>query len=70
MVHHTIIPCEIWHSRLGHLHFRALPYLQRMVKGMPSFDFVHDMVCSDCALGKNVKKSLLVAILYLKEYYI
>ena len=27
-----------------------------MVKGMPSFDLVHDVVCRGCALGKNVKK--------------
>ena len=27
-----------------------------MVKGIPSFDFVHDVVCRRCALGKNVKK--------------
>ena len=56
MVHHTIIPCDIWHRRLGHLHFRALPGLQQMVKGMPSLDFVHDIVFQGVALGKNVKK--------------
>ena len=28
MVHHTISPCELWHRRLEHLHFRALPGLQ------------------------------------------
>ena len=28
-----------------------------MVKGMPSFDFVHDVVCWGCALGKNVKNN-------------
>ena len=55
MTHNTIIPCELWHRILGHLHFRALPGLQRMVKGMPSFDYVHDIVCRGCALGKNVK---------------
>ena len=27
-----------------------------MVKGMPSFDSVHEIVCQGCALGKNVKK--------------
>ena len=27
-----------------------------MVKGMPSFDYVHDSICRGCALGKNVKK--------------
>ena len=27
-----------------------------MVKGMPSFDYVHDIVYRVCTLGKNVKK--------------
>ena len=57
MKHHTIYPCDIWHKMLGHLHFRALPSLQRIVKGMPSFDYVHDIVCSGCSLGKNVKNN-------------
>ena len=26
-----------------------------MVKGMPSFEYVHDSICRVCALGKNVK---------------
>ena len=43
MTHHTISPCKLWHRRLGHLHFRELPGLQWMVKGKPSFDFVHDV---------------------------
>ena len=68
MTHHTIIPCKLWHRRLGHLHFRELPGLQRMVKGMLSFDFVHDVVFQGCALGNNVKKfSFLAAVLDLKE---
>ena len=55
MTHHTIIPCNIWHRMFGHLHFRELPVLQVMVKDMPSFDYVHDIVCRGCALEKNVK---------------
>ena len=27
MVTHTIIPCELWHRKLRHLQFRALPSL-------------------------------------------
>ena len=55
MVTHTIIPFKLWHRRLRHLHFRALPGLQQMVKGMPSFDSIHDSIYQGCALGKNVK---------------
>ena len=28
MVHHTIIPCKLWHWRLYHLHYKALARLQ------------------------------------------
>ena len=55
MVDHNIIPWDLWHRRLGHLHFRALSGLQRMVKSMHSFDFVHDTVYRGCDLGNNVK---------------
>ena len=76
MVHHNIIPCDFWHRRLGHLHFKARPSLHCMVKDMPSFDFVHDIVCRGCALGKNVKKKFpsrhtrSKGILYLVHTYV
>ena len=31
LVHHTVDPCELWHRRFGHLHYTALPGLQKMV---------------------------------------
>ena len=37
LIHDTANPCELWHRRLGHLHFKALPRLQNMVKGMSIF---------------------------------
>ena len=55
MVHHFIIPCNLWHRILGHLHYKPIPGLQQMVKGMPIFDFEHNSVCRGCALRKNVK---------------
>lgn len=30
LVHSTIISCELWHRIFGHLHFKALPRLQKM----------------------------------------
>ena len=47
-----------------------------MVKGMPSFDVVHDSVCRGCALGKNVKRkfprihTIYKGILYLVHLYV
>lgn len=44
----------LWHSRYGHLHFRALRDLvsKNMVKGMPLIDRV-EKFCDGCALGKQ-----------------
>ena len=47
---------ELWHRRLAHLHYRALPSLRKVVIGLPEFEVQHDGVCRGCALGKNVKK--------------
>ena len=33
LVHHIVDPCEVWHRRFGHLHYTALPRLQKMVTG-------------------------------------
>jgi hypothetical protein len=56
LVHKTVNPCELWHKRLEHLNYNALPGLQKMVTGMPVFFFEHDSVCKGCSLSKNTKK--------------
>jgi hypothetical protein len=56
LAHETINPCELWHRRLGHLNFNALPGLQKMVTGMPVFSVEHNSICKGCSLGKNTKK--------------
>jgi hypothetical protein len=57
LIHDEVNPNELWHQRFGHLHYKALPGLQKMVKGMPDFHFKHDGICRGCALGKNAKKT-------------
>jgi transposase InsO family protein len=44
----------LWHSRFGHLNFKALRELGRkdMVKGIPVVDHV-EQVCEGCTLGKQ-----------------
>ena len=56
LVHIEVSPCEIWHRRLGHLHYKILPTLNSMVNGIPELKEDHEEVCKGCALGKNVKK--------------
>ena len=31
----TISPCEIWHTRLADVHYRALPIVSKVVTGLP-----------------------------------
>lgn len=49
---------ELWHRRLAHQHYRALPSLRTMVTGLPILFRVDcDGICRGCALGKNAKSS-------------
>jgi hypothetical protein len=55
LVHSTINPCELWHRRFAHIHYKAFPIVSKMVKGLPEIQVFHDGVCKGCAQGKNVK---------------
>ena len=55
LVHSTINPCELWHRRFAHLHYRALPTVSKAVIGIPELQANHEGVCKGCAQGKNVK---------------
>ena len=56
LVHVTIIPIELWHKRLAHLHYIALPTLRNVSIGFPEFGDQHNRVCHGCYLGKNDKR--------------
>ena len=55
MVHDTISPCELWHRRLAHLNYKALPHVSKVVTGFPDMKIDHEGVCKGCAKGKNTK---------------
>ena len=57
LVHDFISLSDLWHRRLAHLHYRALPSLGKMVTGLPKIHVEHDGICRGCALGKNAKRS-------------
>ena len=48
---------EIWHRRLGHLNYRALSSIGKIIKGLPNLKTNHSTICKGCALGKNTKQS-------------
>ena len=57
LVHDSININELWHRRLAHLNYQALPTLRNMVTGLPMLHVNHDGICRACALGKNTKSS-------------
>jgi hypothetical protein len=41
--------------RLAHINYKALPYICKVVTGLPELKGDHEGVCDGCAQGKNVK---------------
>lgn len=56
LVHTEISPCELWHRRFGHLHFKILPTLNSIVNGIPNLKEDHEGICKVFTLGKNTKR--------------
>jgi hypothetical protein len=56
LVHNKVNPNELWHRRYTHINYQALPFLKRMVEGIPELQSTHEGIFKGCALGKNIKK--------------
>ena len=57
LIHDTVEPNELWHRRLQHVHYRALPLASKAIEGIPEIQEKHEGVCKGCAKGKNTKKT-------------
>jgi hypothetical protein len=72
----TKSPCELWHRRLSHINYKALPYVSKEVIGLPDFKVDHEGVCKGCAQGKNInnhfpkRDSKEEGVLYLIHSYV
>ena len=55
LVHETTIPSELWHRRLAHVNYKALPYVSKVVTGLPDLKIDHEGTYEGCARGKNIK---------------
>jgi transposase InsO family protein len=55
MTHPIENRCELWHRRLAHINYNALPYVSKAVTGLPELKVDHEGVCNGCAQGKNIK---------------
>jgi hypothetical protein len=47
--------CELWHRRLAHINYKALPYICKAVTGLPELKGDYEGVCDGYAQGKNIK---------------
>ena len=57
LIHDSVEPSELWHRRLAHVHYMALPLASKAVEGLPEIQAKHDGVCKGCVKGKNTKKT-------------
>ena len=56
VVHESLEPNKLWHRRLAHVHYKALPLARKVFEGLPEIQTKHYSVCKGCAKGKNTKK--------------
>jgi hypothetical protein len=55
MTHAIENSCELWHRRLSHINYKALPYICKAVTGLSELKVDHEGICNGCAQGKNIK---------------
>jgi hypothetical protein len=55
MTHAIENPCELWHTRLAHINYKALPYVCKAVTVLQELKVDHEGMCNGCAQGNNIK---------------
>ena len=58
MVHNPNHLSELWHRRMAHIHYDALPKLKKLVSSIPNVQSHRDGVCPGCASGKKTREPL------------
>jgi hypothetical protein len=53
LMHDSNNLCDLWHKRLGHLHYGVLSILKDMMQGLLNFKIKKIRVCKGCALNKH-----------------
>jgi transposase InsO family protein len=46
---------ELWHRRLAHINYKALPYICKAITGLRELKVDQEGICNGCAQGKNIK---------------
>ena len=57
LVHDLVEPSKLWHRRLAHVNYRALPLARKVVEGIPEIHETHEGICKGFVKGKNTKKT-------------
>jgi transposase InsO family protein len=47
--------CELWNRILAYINYKALPYICKVVIGLPELKGDQEGICNRCAQGKNIK---------------
>ena len=55
LVHEITSSSELWHRRLVHINYKALPYVSKVVTSLPDLKIEHEGTCKGCAREKNIK---------------
>ena len=53
LVHETTSSSELWHKRLAHINYKALPYVRKVVTGLPDLNIEHEGTCKGCTSQKG-----------------
>ena len=48
-------PSKLWHRRLAHINYKALPHVSKVVTSLPYLKIDHDGIWKGCAKGNNIK---------------
>ena len=69
LVHDSIEQNELWHRRLAHVHYRALPMVSKVLSEFPKIREKHEGISKGCAKGRMQRRHFLVVRERLKEYW-
>ena len=69
LVHDTVEPNELWHRRLAHVHYRALPLARKVVEGLPEIQQKMKEYARDVQKERTQRMYFQVARARQKEYW-
>ena len=67
MFHESIEPSELWHKRLAHVHYRALPLARKVVEGLPEIQEKMKVYAKDARKGRTQRRHFQAARARKKE---